>query len=391
MPGFGLTNYLPPQEEEFQPPPDEMQPFAGGNLQDLLGTAVPLPGESGPFTFSPPSPSPTSFSGGKKGGPSNWWFAAAAPIIAMLGSKLSGGKDKGGVDFNEALAQLGTGFGAEKLRQMTQRRQQEFEQENATMELAHKAVSQLHTLDPASMAKYPKLQELASKYSEALADDGKVSPKEAGEIVQYFQIAQHDMEKAQREQTVGRESEDTRRRALEAPGNVRDARMEDINRDLAIEASASGEMGPPDPAAQRYVEEFGTIPLNIDGQTVRMSRKEAVPYKRMENQQQRQKETMELLRQRIGLQREGLGIARQSLGLRETDMYLGQAGALARTLLQQDSDISPAEVVDIVESMMKGGLGNPEKMGARPRVGAEGAPPSPSPGAHPRWQLEQVQ
>lgn len=133
--------------------------------------------------------------GGKKSGKGNL-AALASPLLAILASKMSGGE----LNFADAMAHLGRGFVETKSQQLHQRRQQGFDQENRTIEVAHRAVQNLNKLNPNTMAKYPRLQELANKYQQALMDDGQISPKEAGEIVQLYTVAQNDVSAAEQSQ-----------------------------------------------------------------------------------------------------------------------------------------------------------------------------------------------
>lgn len=127
--------------------------------------------------------------GGKR--PSNWWALAAAPIAALIAQGI------GGVGFGEGLGAFGEGFAQEKYNQLRQRRQREFDEEGRTIDLAHAAVQDLKNVDSETLAKFPQLQSLSQKYQEALADDGKISAKEAKEIVILNQHLQADMKKAQ--------------------------------------------------------------------------------------------------------------------------------------------------------------------------------------------------
>lgn len=132
--------------------------------------------------------------GGKR--PSNWWALAAAPIAALIAQGI------GGVGFGEGLGAFGQGFANEKYNQLRQRRDREFEEEGRTIDLAHKAVQDLKDVDSETLAKFPQLQSLSQKYQEALADDGKISAKEAKDIVVLNQHLQHELSQAKNSQAL---------------------------------------------------------------------------------------------------------------------------------------------------------------------------------------------
>jgi len=137
--------------------------------------------------------------GGFRGGAG---LAIAAPIVAALVGKLSGGS----MNMQEALAALGGGFLNQKLTQQKEKRSQTIDQENKMMDLAHKSVQGLDKIAPETLAKFPKLQSLSQKYQDALANDGIVSPKEAAEIVTAYEMAKADMAAAGMEQQQGQRS-----------------------------------------------------------------------------------------------------------------------------------------------------------------------------------------
>ncbi len=312
--------------------------------------------------------------GGKKGGPGNWWMAAAAPIIAALGSKLSGGK----LSFQDALGNLGQGFASAKLGQMQQKRQREFEQEGQTIEMAHKAVQGLGKLSPQSMQKYPRLQELSQKYSEALADDGKVSAKEASEIMVLYQLAQNDMEQAGTEEGQALESTTLRRRTMEGAQNTEDAQRAGIERQVMRgNWGPLGNEGIESAVDEGWDQQYGTIPVQVNGQTVQMSRKEAAPYIKMEQQAQRAKETLEIVKKRLGVAQAGLGLASKRFDWAQQNATLNRASMLARSFVGSPDfeGASPEEIAEAVIQATQAGLNDPQKLQPRPPVTSGGTPP----------------
>jgi hypothetical protein len=146
---------------------------------------------------------------GKK--PSSWLALAAAPLAALIGHGL------GGMDYGEALGAFGQGFAGEKYNQLKQRRQSEFEEEGRTIDLAHKAVQDLKDIDSTTIQKFPKLQTLAQKYQQALADDGKISTAEAKEIVILSQHLQSEISQAKQSQGQDRQASN-----LQAQAQIQD-------------------------------------------------------------------------------------------------------------------------------------------------------------------------
>lgn len=138
-------------------------------------------------------------------------LAIAAPLVAALLGKLSGGK----VSMGEALAGLGGGFLNSKLEIQKQKKAQSIDQENRMMDLAHKSVQGLNKLSPETLAKFPKLQSLSQKYQDALANDGIISPKEAAEIVTTYEMAKADMAAAGQGQEEGLRTQQIERDATQ--------------------------------------------------------------------------------------------------------------------------------------------------------------------------------
>lgn len=159
---------------------------------------------------------PGTIGGGSMGGgggtdfpqkkPSSWWALAAGPIAALLGSAV------GGMDYGEALANFGQGFANQKYETIKQRRKQEFDEENRVRDLAHESVMNLKNLTPEVIQKFPKLQSLSQKYQDALANDGKISPKEAQELIVFSKMAEADMAMAQNDQRGATMTQDFRTR-----------------------------------------------------------------------------------------------------------------------------------------------------------------------------------
>jgi hypothetical protein len=139
--------------------------------------------------------------------PSNWWALAGAPLIALLGSKL------GGIDYKEALGAVGQGFANHKYESLKQKRAQEFDEENRIRDMAHESAMKLKDFTPEVIQKFPKLGMLSQKYQDALANDGKISPKEAQELVIYSKMAEADMASAKQAQKGMNEEQDFNREA----------------------------------------------------------------------------------------------------------------------------------------------------------------------------------
>ncbi len=319
---FGLTSYGPQE----QPGSEYLSDSPG------MEAMQPPPGMMG--------------SGGKKGGPSNWWMAAAAPIIAMLGSKMSGGQ----MSFGDAIAGLGTGFAGAKLHQQNQRRQQAFDEETSNIEVAHKVVAGLGKLSPEAMQKYPKLQELAQKYQESLADDGKISPKEAGEIIRLHALAQHDEEAATREQETSRGSEDIARTTAEKA--TADEAAQYQTRMTGVDRALQGEggMGPLSNSAYesarqgRYQEEYGTVPIKVGNQTFRGTHQQALYDARSQEMRERRVEAMKIARQRVGLSQVGQSLTRDRFNYaQERDMEQRLNDTFLRMYQQEEFRDLPAE------------------------------------------------
>lgn len=185
---------------------------------DAYGGENPAGGNQ-PSITSPGQPT----GGGKKGPPKFAVAAAAAPLIAFLGSKLSGG----GMGFGEGLAALGTGYTQNAYGQLKQKRDADFQRENELLDAAHKLVTvDIPKLDPLIMQKYPQLGELSQKYTMALAESGDggktITPKEQEQILVQYQLATQAMGQAQREQgtkeTQDRTMEQERSQAAQLTG-----------------------------------------------------------------------------------------------------------------------------------------------------------------------------
>lgn len=169
-----------------------------------------------------PVMNPGQPTGRKGGGPSNKWALLGAPIMALLGSKLSGGQ----MGFKDALGALGMGYAEEKLTQSRQERQRKFDQEGQTIEMAHKAVQGLKDLHPETIKQFPQLQQMAMKYQQALID-GKLDVKEASDIVMESARMQHVLAQAQAQQGISLDESKIKRetelkRGLEQEGRMRD-------------------------------------------------------------------------------------------------------------------------------------------------------------------------
>jgi hypothetical protein len=206
MPLGPFDNHLqigPPPPLSFMPNADPNAPIVQEPLEDKESILAGILGGGGGAPMSPGQP--TGRPGG--GGGFDWKgagkMAIAAPIVAALVSKLSGGS----VDMGSALASLGGGFLNTKLEQQKAKRAQTMDQENRMMDLAHKSVQGLGKLTPETLAKFPKLQSLSQKYQDALANDGIISPKEAAEIVTSYEMAKADMAAAGLGQDETRRSE----------------------------------------------------------------------------------------------------------------------------------------------------------------------------------------
>lgn len=255
--------------------------------------------------------------GGKKGGPSNWWAVAGAPLIALAASKMSGGQ----LSFGDAIAGLGAGFAGSKLRQLNDRRQREFEEEGRTIDLAHKAVQGLSKLTPETMRKFPQLQKLAQKYSEALADDGKVSAKEASQIIVQYQMAQADMASAQQGQDLEQGHQEVLDKARAGEEAQYQTRMTGLERQLP----PMGEMGPETPETREgtlsrmYQERYGDFSVDVDGQTMRLPAEQALPYLRLQERQKRSKDALKIAEARLGISQGNQGLSRERFNFSQVE------------------------------------------------------------------------
>lgn len=316
---------------------------------------------------------------GKKGRHSNWWMLAAAPIIAGLVSKFSGGEERGGISFSDALAHLGTGFGAEKFRQISQERQRKFDEEGKFIQLAHKIVLEdLGKLGPAAISKYPSLQQLSQKYQDALADGKGISAKEASDIVGQYNIAKHDLENAQREQGIQRDDEDIMHKADSALRGQEMAQKGQIERGV-ISQGGWGPLG--NEGIDRLVNEkwentYGTVPVTLKGQTYEIARKEAPQWLRVQNQEERINRLDEIAKERLKVMQGNLSLGQGRFNWEQGQANVNRIHAMARSIINANGgDIDAQEAWDQAESLIEQGANDPAQM-TRPPVG-------PSSGASP--------
>ncbi len=151
----------------------------------------------------PPITSPGQPTGGGGMGKGGKFALAAglAPLIAFLGSKMSGG----GLSFGEGLASLGTGYAKSSYDNLKQKRDADFQREGELLDAAHKLVTvDIPKMNPLILQKYPDLDRLAKKYTMALSEGGDggktITPKEQQEIITQYHLASQQMGVAQREQ-----------------------------------------------------------------------------------------------------------------------------------------------------------------------------------------------
>lgn len=190
-------------------------------MEDKEALLSELAGFQGGGGITSPGQPTSKAGGGWKGGAG---MAIAAPLVAALVSKLSGGS----MDTGTALAALGGGFLNQKLDQLKTKRQQTVDEENRMMDLAHKSVQGLSKLSQETLAKFPKLQSLSQKYQDALANDGVISPKEASEIAIQYQLAQADMAAASQEMETGTALDRNKQLQLQTQQIQRDAKIDDF-------------------------------------------------------------------------------------------------------------------------------------------------------------------
>lgn len=125
-------------------------------------------------------------------------------LTALLGSKLSGGN----VSFGEALGHLGRGFADNAQEQMHQKREWEHQQHGQQLKMIHDFFMS-DELEGIDVSKYPEIQELRTKYSEALLNSEKgpdgnpLSPKEATRLIGMLATAKGAIGLAKREKQQG--------------------------------------------------------------------------------------------------------------------------------------------------------------------------------------------
>lgn len=319
-----------------------------------------------PQAFIPQRPA------GKKGGRSNLWAAVAAPIIAALGSKMSGGQ----MSFGDAFAALGTGFAGEKYRQLRQRQQAEFDEGQRTIDQAHQAVQGLSKLTPETMAKFPRLQQLAQKYSDALADDGKVSTKEAADIIVQYRLAQADMASAGQAQGLEQGAEEAKAKAKAAEEAQYQTRMTGLERELP----PMGEMGPETPESRQgslsrmYNQAYGhfSVPVS-EGQDALLGADQALPYMRVKERQDRSKKVADLAERRVQLEAQRVGLSGQRFNYAQQRDLAERVTSTALRLLGNE-ELGLTDEHQAVEMAWKMQNGVSEKIGPRPAISGKGVP-----------------
>jgi hypothetical protein len=330
--------------------------------------------------------------GKEKGGSGLWKNAAmgvAGPLLALLGSKLSGGS----LPFSEGLAHLGRGFANTRFDMSMQDRDRKFRQEDDFIRMAHQEMQSLGEIDPEVMKDMPELQKLQMKYAEALgkeSDGGTIiTGKEASQIVALAGLARNRMGKGKELTDYARSR---RQGAAQAEGR-RDVEVGEL--ETAIGAQRRGleggmNMGEPlypgaqDPGAdragaermygQRVMEPYQRVPTQLSsGQTVQLPPTQAAMYDRYNLQAKQKQLGQQALLERMRNARAAGKRADANLDLRRASVF----GSLALRMLSPNSGFEIPEGLQSADQIMGWALDLAEAVGDQmttPPPGGGGTP-----------------